>query len=95
MPMVASDMNRGINYFLKHLHFCIDNVEKEARNYASTVVVEGSGMAQLAERSLPIPEVRSSNPIDMTFYIEHVFTLKCIGKAIVKKKEAGNCRFFT
>ena len=38
---------------------------------------KGSGcVAQLVERSLPIPEVRGSNPV----YIEHLFTVNCVLK---------------
>ena len=34
----------------------------------------GSGLTQLVERSLPIPEVRGSNPVIDNIYIEHLFT---------------------
>ena len=38
-------------------------------------------VAQLVERSLPIPEVRSSNPVIgniLFIYIEHLFTVNCV-----------------
>ena len=43
-------------------------------------------VAHLVERSLPIPEVRSSNPDIGKFYIEHLFTISCIEKTKIKKK---------
>ena len=45
--------------------------------------------AQLAERSLPIPEVRGSNPVICKKYNEHLFTVNCIEKMKIKKKGAG------
>ena len=52
----------------------------------------GSGcVAQLVERPLPIPEVRSSNPvIGKNLHIEHLFNVNCIEKTKIKEKEAGN-----
>ena len=45
-------------------------------------------MAQLVERSLPIPEVRSSNPvIGKNLFILNICLL-CIEKTKIKKKEA-------
>ena len=49
-------------------------------------------MAQLVERSLPIPEVRGSNPDIGKIYIEHLFTVS-IEKMKIKEKEAGNGPF--
>ena len=50
-------------------------------------------MAQLVERSLPIPEVRGSNPVigkNLFIYIEHFFTVNCVlEKAKIKKKRPG------
>ena len=40
-------------------------------------------VAQLAEWSLPTPEVRGSTPV---FYIEHLFTDNCIDKIKIEKK---------
>ena len=37
-------------------------------------------MAQLVEWSLPIPEVRGSNPDTGKIYFEHLFTANCIEK---------------
>ena len=50
----------------------------------------GSGVAQLVERLLPIPEVQGSNPVIGKIYIEHLLTVNCIEKTEIKKKEAGN-----
>ena len=47
-------------------------------------------MAQLVERSLPIPEVRGSNPV-IGKNLYRTFTVSCIEKT--KKKEAGNGPF--
>ena len=52
-----------------------------------TVVV-----AQLVERLLPTPEVRSSNPV---IYMEQLLTVNCTETTKIKKKEAGNGLFFT
>ena len=50
-------------------------------------------VAQLVEQSLAIPEVRGSNPVIGKIYIEHLFTVNCIEKTKIKKKEAGNGPF--
>ena len=47
-------------------------------------------MGELAEWFLPIPEVRGSNPVIGEFLSEHLFTVNCIEKTKIKKKEAGN-----
>ena len=47
-------------------------------------------VAQWVERSLPIPEVRGSNPFIGKFYL-----LSTVLKKKIKKKEAGNCPFNT
>ena len=49
-------------------------------------------VAQLVERSLPIPEIHGSNPVIAKF-IEHLFTINWIEKTKIKKKEAGNGSF--
>ena len=42
---------------------------------------EGEGfMAQLAEWSLPTPEVRMLNPVLGNFYMEHLFIINCFEK---------------
>ena len=54
-------------------------------------------MAQLLERSLPIPEVRGSNPVigKIYLYIEHLFTVNCVLKRRkIKKKRPGMAHFF-
>ena len=43
-------------------------------------------MAQLIERSLPIPEVRGLNAV----IGKNLFTVNCIQNTKIKKKEAGN-----
>ena len=43
-------------------------------------------VAQLVERSLPIPEVHGLNPVISKIYIEHLFTVNCIEKTKIKKK---------
>ena len=43
-------------------------------------------VAQLVERSLPIPEVHSSNPVIGKIYIEHLFTINCIEKTKINKR---------
>ena len=48
-------------------------------------------MAQLAERSLIIPDVGSSNPvIGKNFYLKLLFNVNLIEKTKIKKKEAVN-----
>ena len=50
-------------------------------------------MAQLAERSRPIPEVRASNP-DNGKFLYNIYILYCIEKTKEKKKVAGNGLIF-
>ena len=45
-------------------------------------------MAQLEERSLPIPEVHSSNPV-IGNILNSTFTVNCIEKTKIKKKRPG------
>ena len=51
------------------------------------------GVAQLVEWSLPIPEVRGSNPV-IGNNLYWTFTVNCFEKTKIKKKEAGNGPFF-
>ena len=47
-------------------------------------------MAQLVERSLPIPEVRGSNPVigkKLFVYLTFVYCQLCIEKTRIKKKK--------
>ena len=44
-------------------------------------------VAQLVERSLPIPEVISK------IYIEHLFTVNCVEKTKINKKRLGMAYF--
>ena len=50
-------------------------------------------VAQLVERSLPIPEVHGSNPVLDKICIENLFTVNCIEKTKIRKKETGNGSF--
>ena len=51
-------------------------------------------VAQLVERSLPIPEVCGSNPVIGKKLYGNLFTVNCIKKTNIKKKEAENGPFF-
>ena len=54
-------------------------------------------VAQLVERSLPIPEVRGSNPIirKIYFFLLNICLLSTVyRKGKNKEKEAGDGRFF-
>ena len=46
-------------------------------------------MAQLAEWSLIIPEVRDSNPVIGKTFITNIYTVNCF-KVEINEKEAGN-----
>ena len=53
-------------------------------------------MAQLVERSLPIPEILGSNPVigkTLLIYLTFVYCQLCIEKMKIEKKEAGNGPF--
>ena len=50
-------------------------------------------MAELVERSLPIPEVQVSNPV-IAKNLYWTFTVKCIEKMKIKKKRPGMVHFF-
>ena len=50
--------------------------------------LSGNVVAQLVEWSLPTTEVLGSNSIIGEIFI-HVFTINCIEKTNLKKKEAG------
>ena len=49
-------------------------------------------MAQLVEWSLPVPEVRGLNPVIGNIY--YLFSINCIEKTKINKKETGNGPFF-
>ena len=49
-------------------------------------------VAQSVEWSLPIPEVRGSNPV-IGKHLNRTFTVNCIEKTKIKEKEAGNGPF--
>ena len=46
-------------------------------------------VAQLAERSLPTPEVRGSNPVLGKIYIEHCLLSTVLKRQEIKKKMPG------
>ena len=50
-------------------------------------------MTQLVKRSLPIPEVHSSNPVIGKIYIEHLFT--CLLSAVLKRPKINKKRLGT
>ena len=50
-------------------------------------------VAQLVERSLPLQEVCSSNPVIGKKYIEHLITVNCVEKTKMKKKRPGLALF--
>ena len=53
-------------------------------------------VAQLVERSLPIPKVRNSNPVIGKIYIEPLFIcllFNCIEKTNINKKRPGMANF--
>ena len=49
-------------------------------------------VAQLVERSLPIPEVRGSNPF-ISNNLNLTFTVNCIEKRKIRKKRPGMAHF--
>ena len=51
-------------------------------------------VAQLVEWSIPVPEVRGSNPVIGKIYIEQLFTINCIEKTKINKKKPGMAHFF-
>ena len=55
----------------------------------SSIVVGAVVVAQLAERSLPVPYLRGSNPV----IGKKLFPVNCIEKTKIKEKEAGNGQF--
>ena len=58
------------------------------RAFFEHVIPRNSVVAQL--RSLPIPEIRGSNPVIGEYYL----LSNCIEKTKINKKEAVNCPFF-
>ena len=50
-------------------------------------------VAQLAERLPTTPEVRGSNPDSGKLFSKLLFTVNCVEKTKIKKKEAGNGPF--
>ena len=62
-----------------------------------TIISREVVVAQLVERSLPISEVRGSNPVigkNLFIYWTFVYYQLCIEKTKIKKKEAGVGPFF-
>ena len=56
----------------------------------SSIVVGAVVVAQLVERSLPVPYLRASNPV----ICKKLFPVNCIEKTKIKEKEARNGPFF-
>ena len=77
---------RQNRYFLQQNHLDIKTVTKKT-SFGAVVV------AQLVEQSLPTPEVRGSNKA-IGKNLCWTFTVNCIEKTKIKKKEAGNGPFF-
>ena len=50
-------------------------------------------VAQLAEQSFQAPDILGSNPVVGLFLIEHSFSVNCIRKTKIKRKEAGTSPF--
>ena len=50
-------------------------------------------LAQMVEWSLPITEVHGLHSVIGKMYIEHLFTVNCIEKTKIIKKEAWNAPF--
>ena len=50
-------------------------------------------VAQLVEQSLPIPEVRGSNPV-ISKNLYRTFTVNCIENTKIKKKRPGTAHFY-
>ena len=51
-------------------------------------------VAQLVEQSIPVLEVRGSNPVISKIYNEQLFTIHCIEKKKINKKRPGMAHFF-
>ena len=49
------------------------------------VVITEVDVAQLVERSLPIPEIRCTTPVISRIYIEHFFT--CFLSTVMKRRK--------
>ena len=71
----------------------LTRLEKRLKTFVINIRLWAVAVAQLVERSLPIPEVRGSNPVIAKF-IDHLFNVNWIEKIKIKKKEAGNGSFF-
>ena len=64
--------------------------------FVSSILEVAVVVAQLVERSLPIPEVRSSNPVigkNLFIILNICFCQLCIEKTKIKKKESGMALF--
>ena len=63
-----------------------------AKNFYKVNMLGEVVVAQLVERSLPIPEVRGSNPV-IGKNLYRTFTVNCIEKTKIKKKRPGMAHF--
>ena len=72
-------------------HFWITFVTDDL-NMSTKIHQWAVGVAQLVERSLPIPEVRSLNPVigkKLYLYCTFVYCQLCIEKTKIKEKRPG------
>ena len=74
---------------IQSLQSIIGNVVQSVWDDPKIWIFEVVAVAQLVERSLPKPEVHSSNPVVGKKFIEHLFTINYIEKKKLKKKRPG------
>ena len=67
-------------------------VPTKKNNSSNYLICWAVVVAQLVERSLPIPEVRGSNPV-IGKNLYRTFTVNCIEKTKIKKKRPGMAHF--
>ena len=87
-----SDHSAPYNYFCCYATYVTSYVlqpKSVKKRYSGRAVV----VAQLVERSLPIPEVRSSNTVIGKFILDICLRLTVLKGQKFKKKEAGIGRF--
>ena len=84
LSFIIFSFNFALKLFI--LFFKQSNLHSQ---YLLTIPYLGSGcVAQLVERSLPIPKVRGSNPVIGKIYWTFVYCQLCIEKTKIEKKEA-------
>ena len=75
--------------FVVSNHENYDKVKSE-RFFLSKDVYGAVVVAHLVEQLLPTPKVPGPNPIIGHFFMESIFSVKCIEEAKIYKKESGN-----